>query len=150
VKGRDGISIQSQAVSGHGSDQRSCCSTVLHRKPRQHHRDNSLHSNINWNNSRDLVLQRVACGSLHAFKHFTYLKRFNTAAGILHLTQGIVMLLLGLLLEWTRDVYIFYLKLNIVSPGPPPVFDAVPNPEVLFIVGNACIICGSNSSQSIF
>ena len=80
----------------------------------------------------------------------SYLKRFNTAAGILHLTQGIVMLLLGLLLEWTRDVYIFYLKLNIVSPGPPPVFDAVSNPEVLFIVGNACIICGSNSSQRIF
>jgi len=74
---------------------------------------------------------------------FTYLKRFNTAAGILHLIQGIIMLLLGLLLEWTRDVYTFYLRLDIVSPGSPPIFDAVPNPQVLFTVGNLGAILAS-------
>ncbi len=75
---------------------------------------------------------------------FGYLKRFNTAAGILHLIQGIIMLLLGLLLEWTRDVYTFYLKLDIISPGPPPIFDVpVPNPQVLFSVASLGAILAS-------
>jgi len=74
---------------------------------------------------------------------FKYLKRFNTAAGILHLIQGIIMLLLGLLLEWTRDVYTFYLKLDTVSPGPPPIFEALPNPQVLFTVGSLGAILAS-------
>jgi len=74
---------------------------------------------------------------------FKYLKRFNTAAGILHLIQGIIMLLLGLLLEWTRDVYTFYLKLDIVSPGPPPIFDALPDPQVWFTVGSLGAILAS-------
>ena len=58
-----------------------------------------------------------------------YLKRFNIAAGILHLIQGVMMLLLGLSLEWTRDIYTFYLKLDIISAGPPPLFDAFPDPR---------------------
>ncbi len=74
---------------------------------------------------------------------FKYLKRFNTAAGILHLTQGIIMLLLGLLLEWTRDVYTFYLKLDTISSGPTPIFEAVPNPQVLFTVGSLGAILAS-------
>ena len=74
---------------------------------------------------------------------FNYLKRFNTAAGVLHLIQGIIMLLLGLLLEWTRDVYTFYLKFDIVSPGPPPIYDALPNPQVLFTVGSLGAILAS-------
>jgi len=60
---------------------------------------------------------------------FKYLKRFNTAAGVLHLVQGIIMLVLGLQLEWSRDIYTFYMNLDIVSSGPPPVFAAVPNPQ---------------------
>ena len=59
---------------------------------------------------------------------FGYLKRFNAAAGILHLVQGIIMLALGFLLSWSRDIYTFYLKLG----GSPPQFTAVPNPQVLF------------------
>jgi uncharacterized membrane protein len=74
---------------------------------------------------------------------FKYLKRFNTAAGILHLIQGIIMLLLGLLLEWTRDVYTFYLKLDIVSPGPPPIFHALPDPQIWFTVGSLGAILAS-------
>jgi len=74
---------------------------------------------------------------------FKYLKRFNAAAGVLHLIQGMIMLLLGLSLEWTRDVYTFYLKLDIASPGSPPIFDALPNPQVLFTVGSLGAILAS-------
>ena len=53
---------------------------------------------------------------------FSYLKKFNLGAGILHLSQGIIMLALGTLLTWERDIYTFYLKLDITA-GPPPVFN---------------------------
>jgi len=65
---------------------------------------------------------------------FNYLKRFNTAAGILHLVQGIIMLVLGLQLEWSRDIYTFYMKLNIVSTDT-TVITAVPDPQVFFNIG---------------
>jgi uncharacterized membrane protein len=57
------------------------------------------------------------------------------AAGILHLIQGAIMLSLGLLLDWSRDVYTFYLKFEIISSGPPPVFEVIPDPQVLFTIG---------------
>jgi len=65
---------------------------------------------------------------------FKYLKRFNTAAGILHLVQGIIMLVLGLQLEWSRDIYTFYMKLSIVSADT-TVITAVPDPQVFFTIG---------------
>lgn len=65
---------------------------------------------------------------------FPYLKRFNAAAGVLHLIQGIVMLLLGGLLEWERNIYTFYLDIEI-DVGPPLKFEVVPNPQVLFTIG---------------
>lgn len=74
---------------------------------------------------------------------FSYLKRFNTAAGVLHLLQGIVMLLLGLLIEWTRDIYTFYLKLDIISTETPPIFYALPDPQVLFTLGSLGAILAS-------
>jgi len=49
---------------------------------------------------------------------FTYLKRFNAAAGVLHLVQGIVMLVLGLSLDWSRDIYTFYLDFSGIPPSP--------------------------------
>jgi hypothetical protein len=55
---------------------------------------------------------------------FGYLKRFNLAAGILHLMQGILMLSLGVLLEWNQPIYTFYLKFDI-SRTP---FQVFPNP----------------------
>jgi len=65
---------------------------------------------------------------------FKYLKRFNTAAGILHLVQGVIMLVLGLQLEWSRDIYTFYMKLNITSTDATPLFTAVPDPQVFFSI----------------
>jgi len=70
---------------------------------------------------------------------FAYLKRFNAAAGVLHLTQGIIMLILGFLLTWSRDIYTFYLKLG----GSAPNFFAVPNPQVLFTLSNLGVILAS-------
>jgi hypothetical protein len=67
---------------------------------------------------------------------FKYLKRFNTAAGILHLVQGIIMLVLGLQLEWSRDIYTVYTKIPILDLGPPPVFgEIVPDPQIFFSIG---------------
>jgi hypothetical protein len=71
-----------------------------------------------------------------------YLKRFNTAAGILHLIQGIIMLSLGGLLEWERSIYTFYLKLNIIT-GPPLQIEVMPNPQILFTVGYLGMIVAS-------
>jgi len=62
---------------------------------------------------------------------FTYLKRFNTAAGFLHLIQGIAMLSLGLLLEFSRNVYTFYLDIQIISTEP-RLFEVIPNPQIFF------------------
>jgi len=55
--------------------------------------------------------QKIIADSPISFK---YLKRFNIAAGILHLVQGITMLALGLLLDWSRDIYTFYLDIDIM------------------------------------
>ena len=70
---------------------------------------------------------------------YAYLKRFNAAAGVLHLIQGIIMLALGFLLTWSREVYTFYLKLG----GSPPKFVALPNPQILFTVSNLGVILAS-------
>jgi hypothetical protein len=75
--------------------------------------------------------QEVIAGSPISF---SYLKRFNTAAGILHLVQGVIMLLLGGLLEWERNIYTFYLDINIIS-GTPPEIEIIPNPQILFTIG---------------
>jgi hypothetical protein len=73
---------------------------------------------------------------------FPYLKRFNAAAGVLHLIQGIIMLWLGGLLEWERDLYTFYLKLNIIT-GPPVQIEVMPDPQVLFTLGYLGVIVAS-------
>jgi uncharacterized membrane protein len=73
---------------------------------------------------------------------FQYLKRFNAAAGILHLIQGIIMLSLGTLLEWQRSIYTFYLKINIIT-GPPFRIETVPNPQILFTIGYLGVIVAS-------
>jgi len=65
---------------------------------------------------------------------FSYLKKFNIGAGILHLSQGIIMLALGTLLTWERDIYTFYLKLDI-TPGSPPIFNIAPDPQIWFTLG---------------
>jgi hypothetical protein len=47
---------------------------------------------------------------------FPYLKRFNAAAGVLHLIQGVLMLTLGIVLTWPIQVHTSYL--NIGGPNP--------------------------------
>jgi len=71
-----------------------------------------------------------------------YLKRFNLAAGILHLIQGLIMLSLGVLLEWNRDIYTFYLDFNIISTNP-PAFQVIPRPQIVFTIGYLGVILAS-------
>jgi hypothetical protein len=73
---------------------------------------------------------------------FGYLKRFNLGAGILHLITGILMLSLGTLLKWNRDIYTFYLKLSI-NTGPPLKIEALPNPQILFTASYLGVIVAS-------
>ena len=73
---------------------------------------------------------------------FSYLRRFNAAAGALHLVQGLVMLILGGLLKWDRDIYTFYPKLDIVL-GPPFSIEVVPSPQVFATIGYLGIIVAS-------
>jgi Heliorhodopsin len=73
---------------------------------------------------------------------FKYLKRFNAAAGVLHLVQGLIMLILGSLLNWQRGIYTFYPKLNIVV-GPPFRIDIVPDPQILVTIGYLGVIVAS-------
>ena len=72
----------------------------------------------------------------------SYLKKFNLGAGILHLSQGILMLALGTLLTWERDIYTFYLKLE-VTTGPPLVFNIAPDPQVFFTLTYLGVIVAS-------
>ncbi len=73
---------------------------------------------------------------------FAYLKRFNTAAGILHLIQGLLMLSLGTMLEWERNIYTFYTKITITQ-GPPLVFEVVPDPQIMITIGYIGVIVAS-------
>jgi hypothetical protein len=73
---------------------------------------------------------------------FSYLKRFNIAAGILHLIQGILMLGLGTLLEWERTLYTFYTKLTI-DQGPPLTITVTPDPQPLITIGYIGVIVAS-------
>ncbi len=73
---------------------------------------------------------------------FKYLKRFNAAAFVLHLIQGMLMLILGTQLEWERSLYTFYTKFTIIE-GPPFQIDVNPDPQVLFTIGYLGIIVAS-------
>jgi len=60
---------------------------------------------------------------------FDYLKKFNRNAMILHLIQGLLMVIFGFLpfLDFSVDIYTTYLEFDL---GPPPTLS--PNPEVIF------------------
>ncbi|MDH5449217.1 MAG: heliorhodopsin HeR, partial [Candidatus Bathyarchaeota archaeon] len=73
---------------------------------------------------------------------FKYLKRFNAAAFVLHLIQGILMLVLGTQLEWERSLYTFYTKFTIIE-GPPFRIDVTPDPQVLVTIGYLGVIVAS-------
>ena len=73
---------------------------------------------------------------------FEGLKKLNAWAGIFLFVQGIVMVALGYLLTWNRDIYTFYLKFKIISLTPPS-FQVLPNPEVIFTLTNLGVILSS-------
>ena len=70
---------------------------------------------------------------------FGYLKRFNVVAFVLHLIQGILMLVLGTQLEWERSLYTFYTKLTIIE-DPAFQIEISPNPQVLVTIGYLGVI----------
>jgi hypothetical protein len=80
---------------------------------------------------------------------FSYLKRFNLYAGVLHLITGILMLFLGLTLEWSQDVYTIYLDFEIISFDPFE-FLVQPTPVVLFTLTNIGVILASFPLMSAF
>ena len=73
---------------------------------------------------------------------FSYLKKFNLYAGVLHLITGVLMLFLGLTLEWSQDVYTIYLDFEIISFDPFE-FLVQPTPVVLFTLTNIGVILAS-------
>ncbi|MEM2912389.1 MAG: heliorhodopsin HeR [Candidatus Bathyarchaeia archaeon] len=70
---------------------------------------------------------------------FAGLRRLNIGAGILHLVNAILMLVLGFLLEWNQPIYTFYLKFDI-SKVP---FKAYPDPQILFTASYLGVIVAS-------
>jgi hypothetical protein len=80
---------------------------------------------------------------------FGYLKRFNIGAGILHLINGILILSLGFLLTWSRDIYTFYLQFSHVTPTS-PVITAVPQPQILFTITNLGVLLAAFPLISAF
>lgn len=73
---------------------------------------------------------------------FSGLKKLNTGAGIFLFVQGILMVALGYLLNWNRDIYTFYLKFKIISLTPPN-FQVLPDPQVIFTVTNLGVVLSS-------
>ena len=72
---------------------------------------------------------------------FDYLKKFNRNMGILHLIQGILMLTAGAILDFSRDIYTFYLNFELIIP--PDVFEILPNPQPLFTLSYVGAILAS-------
>ncbi|NLE05501.1 MAG: heliorhodopsin HeR [Crenarchaeota archaeon] len=70
---------------------------------------------------------------------FGHLKKMNIGAGILHLINAILMIVLGFLLTWSRDIYTFYLNFQHISPTLPGIV-AIPTPQVLFTIGNLGVL----------
>lgn len=73
---------------------------------------------------------------------FESLRKWNIGAGFLHLIQGIILIGLGLWLEWTRELYTFYIKFTVVSLTP-PTFEVLPDPQVVFTVDYLGVILAS-------
>lgn len=72
---------------------------------------------------------------------FSYLKKINIYAGVLHLITGILMLFLGLNLEWEADVYSIYLDFEILPVD--PFFIVQPTPTVIFTISYIGVILAS-------
>lgn len=73
---------------------------------------------------------------------FSYLRRINIGAGFLHLISGVLMLALGTLISWERDIYTFYINFSF-DAGPPTVVQVFPNPQVWFTLSYLGVIVAS-------
>lgn len=73
---------------------------------------------------------------------FSGLKKLNAGAGIFLLIQGIIMIALGFLLTWKRELYTFYLKFQVVSLVPPN-FQVLPNPHVAYTLTHLGVLLSS-------
>ena len=73
---------------------------------------------------------------------FSGLRKLNIGAGIFLGIQGILMVALGLMLDWKQELYTFYLKFKIISLAPPS-FQILPDPQVAFTVTNLGVILSS-------
>ncbi|MGZ4857760.1 MAG: heliorhodopsin HeR [Methanobacteriaceae archaeon] len=73
---------------------------------------------------------------------FSGLRKLNIGAGVFLGIQGILMIVLGLLLTWKRDIYTFYLKFKIISLAPPQ-FQVLPDPQVAFTLTHLGVILSS-------
>lgn len=73
---------------------------------------------------------------------FDGLRKLNIGAGSLHLIQGIIMIILGIWLTWTRDIFTFYIKFKIISLAPPQ-FQVLPDPQVIFTISYLGVILAS-------
>jgi hypothetical protein len=65
----------------------------------------------------------------------SHLRKFNIAAGILQLINGLAMLALTFTLTWPKgtDIYTFYLGFSHISPTNPAIY-GFPNPQALFTI----------------
>ncbi len=73
---------------------------------------------------------------------FSSLKKLNIGAGIFLFVQGILMVVLGYLLTWNKDIYTFYLKFKIIS-FVPPSFSIQPDPQVVYTLTHLGVILSS-------
>ncbi|MEW6011261.1 MAG: hypothetical protein CIT03_01770 [Methanobacterium sp.] len=73
---------------------------------------------------------------------FKGLRKLNIGAGVLHLIQGLLLVGLGIWLEWSREIYTFYINFEVVSLVPPR-FEVLPDPQVIFTVENLGVILAS-------
>jgi hypothetical protein len=73
---------------------------------------------------------------------YSGLRKLNIWAGIFLLIQGIIMVVLGYILDWKQAIYTFYLKFKIISLAPPS-FQILPDPNVAFTVNHLGIILSS-------
>jgi len=73
---------------------------------------------------------------------FSGLKKLNIGAGIFLGIQGIIMIIIGYLLEWNQDIYTFYINFKVISLNPPN-FQILPDPQVIFTLSYLGIIVSS-------
>ncbi|MBD3342898.1 MAG: hypothetical protein GF353_27615 [Candidatus Lokiarchaeota archaeon] len=72
---------------------------------------------------------------------YKYLKHFNRNAGILHLIQGILMVFLGSILDFSREIYTTYVDFQFNDDT--LEFELVPTPQEIFVFESLGIYVGA-------